>query len=296
MGTDFQEVDGCTGITVVCGDTSCVFEFVTYKYTGKTEEARPVPKTITLEELLGPPPPGNEREDTPDNDRPVFIKLNHSESVPESHRYPAQNRGYPDPSLTSSLPPTMRPQYSIPSGEYSSQRYPSQFRPALQRRHTFDQASSMGSQFHRPPLQYQHSVNTSPLESEVAVHTRSQAGSFDSNRFDSNRSSYMLEEEGVVAERVGGGKGEWIGNSGTGRVGGVVGIRRRGRGGVVNGSGREGATNISTQQLNGRRGSQRSWLQSSTSTVLSSIEDEDESEVTTAGSPQPVFEDSKETQ
>ena len=36
VGTDFQTVDGCHGITVQCGDTSCVFEFITYKYVGKT--------------------------------------------------------------------------------------------------------------------------------------------------------------------------------------------------------------------------------------------------------------------
>ena len=290
MGTDFQEVDGCSGITVICGDTTCVFEFVTYKYIGKTEEPNPEPKTMTLEELLGPPPPGNEREDTPDNDRPVFIKLNHSGSVPASHQYPAQNMGHPEPYPSASLPPTLRPQYRIPPEEFGSQQYPSQSRPMLQRRHTFDQASSMGSQSHRPSLQYQHSVIASPLDSG-----NSQAGSFDSNRL-----SYMPEDNRMMTERVGGGKGEWIGNRSTGRVGGVGGLRRRGRGGILSDSGREGGASISTQFLNGRRGSQRSRVQSSTSTVLSSIEDEDETEMTNGqasisalDNSQPVFEDSQ---
>lgn len=34
---DFREVDGAVGITVKCGDTNCIFEFITYKYIGEVE-------------------------------------------------------------------------------------------------------------------------------------------------------------------------------------------------------------------------------------------------------------------
>ena len=38
IGTDIREVDGCSGITVKCGDTECVFEFIAYKYIGETTQ------------------------------------------------------------------------------------------------------------------------------------------------------------------------------------------------------------------------------------------------------------------
>ena len=51
IGTDIREVDGCSGITVKCGDTECVFEFIAYKYIGETTQEEE-PKIETLGDLI----------------------------------------------------------------------------------------------------------------------------------------------------------------------------------------------------------------------------------------------------
>ena len=67
VGPDFREVDGCSGLTVKCGDTDCIFEFVAYKYIGGTLKEEEQPKIETLEDLI--------RRECPeyDNDQPIFV-------------------------------------------------------------------------------------------------------------------------------------------------------------------------------------------------------------------------------
>ena len=47
---DFREVDGAIGITVKCGDTNCIFEFITYKYIGEVERK---PNATSVEHMPG---------------------------------------------------------------------------------------------------------------------------------------------------------------------------------------------------------------------------------------------------
>lgn len=47
---DFREVDGAIGITVKCGDTNCIFEFITYKYIGEVERK---PNATLVEHMPG---------------------------------------------------------------------------------------------------------------------------------------------------------------------------------------------------------------------------------------------------
>ena len=83
VGPDFREVDGSTGITVKCGDTNCIFEFVTYKYIGEAqEEESDQPQTVTLAELLQN---SNDEPHTDNDQHPMHV--NRSQSMPVHSQY-----------------------------------------------------------------------------------------------------------------------------------------------------------------------------------------------------------------
>ena len=270
VGTDFQIVDGCHGITVQCGDTSCVFEFITYKYIGKTEKHQP-PQLRTLADIL------EEEGEFPNDDfssPPMIRDLRRSKSSPEPNEYVRKKERYfgGNPSQNRLQQQTSMPARASPNND-QPYAYSSAHR-TLQHQHT------IGSEPY-PSRLSQQSIHSNRFQSDFLSDT--------STTIDSNQSSRVaFENVGELGNTISRERG--VSLSGVGSWGGGErGIRRRG--GMANGSARE------NRQLNSRVPG-RPPNHSSTSAVLSSIEDEEEGDKdldATTRSP-PVFESSEGTQ
>ena len=276
---DFREVDGFTGVTVKCGDTNCVFEFVTYKYIGDVEEEPPQPKTVTLAEHLG-----THSDPTDSDQQPGFIEMDRSQSLPASSQFPdarSARESYTgsDRDPSTSLPPTAPPRfqqggvYDIGGG--------GQRRPPIERRHTVDLSPHVRS------LQRQETLEAAEQAHSAAIPDNDRQAHFTA-RVDSNR-----EERGGEADaREGAGSRGDTWTRGTTQT----------RGGANSGHSVRPARGGNSSGLH--RAVQRPRLLSSTSTPLSSIgEDEINVEVevyreangdtsdSAVTSPPPVFED-----
>ena len=291
-GPDFREVDGFTGVTVKCGDTNCVFEFVTYKYIGDVEEEPPQPKTVTLAEHVG-----THSDPTDSDQQPVFIELDRSQSLPASSQFPdarSARESYlgSDRDPSTSLPPTAQPRFQ--QGRVYDIDGGGQQRPPIERRHTVDLSPHVRS------LQRQETLEAAEQAHSAAIPDNDKQAHF-TGRVDSNRLQYSEEPTSRL---------DGYTQNGTRRReieerGGGVGAGRsisQTRGGANSGHSVRLTRGGNSSGL--RRAVQRPRLPSSTSTPLSSIgEDEINAEVEvyreangdTSGSamtsPPPVFED-----
>ena len=300
---DFREVDGFTGVTVKCGDTNCVFEFVTYKYIGDVEEEPPQPKTVTLAELLG-----THSDPTDSDQQPVFIEMDRSQSLPASSQFPdarSARESYTgsDRDPSTSLPPTAPPRfrqggvYDIGGG--------GQRRPPIERRHTVDLSPHVRS------LQRQETLEAAEQAHSAAIPDNDRQAHFTAH-VDSNRLQYSEEptsrldgytRNGTRRREIEERGGEADAREGAGSRGDTW---TRGttqtRGGANSGHSVRPARGGNSSGLH--RAVQRPQLLSSTSTPLSSIEEDEinaEVEVyreangdtsdSAVTSPPPVFED-----
>ena len=128
IGNEEVNVNGFPGIRVKCGDTLCIFEFVTYKYKGKRNKEEDDKVTGVIEE---PSQPDNEAHpeaiERSQSMPPYSYMAQQSYDPSYQQHYHAQSWGYP----------TQHPPYPIVGGPPSHNIVgPSRIRPGLMRSHT----------------------------------------------------------------------------------------------------------------------------------------------------------------
>lgn len=183
---DFREVDGATGITVKCGDTNCVFEFVTYKYIGEVERKPMVEHT---QGLNAEPLTTDHRLQDGNHSQPTPVNPQHSDFKQESLPHNDSDQDY------SSLSPPLQPLYPMeePIQPYHSKAH----LPQPERRAVFD-LSPHGRLKRQRTLE-----ETTVCSSSMIPNNDLQVHSSDSNRreytAEQGKSSDQLEVEVHIA-------------------------------------------------------------------------------------------------
>ena len=187
MGPDFREVDGCTGITVKCGDTICIFEFIAYKYIGETEKVEE-PETITLADLM---------EQQSNNNPPVFI--GHLQSM--SNDQPSETDHYTSLIISSPLTHPLVPgSYTFCGTQHPQLQRQNIPPPQSQQQNTLDfspqarelerkQKSALSSKASSRSVSVQSPNNDQPVESSS------------SGLHDRNRQQYTQESSAKQGDR-----------------------------------------------------------------------------------------------
>ena len=266
VGSDFREVDGCMGITVKCGDTNCVFEFIAYKYIGPVPE-REENKTVTLAD----------DDDPPDNDhseQPQFIGRSQSMSSP--HQFSASENsgtGLQSPSPNQSL---------TPGGVYDYGG--TQTRPVLQRSKTVDYSPQAREQ----KQQGKRSLKSAKAPSVSRSVSVTNSSHTEGSSSDSNRRTYARESVSRESDHSNGGTTS-LGKMGVAMP--ISGATAAGNEQRVGDTTRQSHHSDGSSSQRGKQ-TQRPRLSSSKSPLLSieegGTDDENESSLT---SPPPVFSD-----
>ena len=190
VGPDFREVDGCTGITVKCGDTICIFEFIAYKYIGETEKVEE-PETFTLADLMeqqsNDDPPNNEAGD---QHPPVFI--GRSQSMPINAQPSETDQDTPpviSPPLTRPLEPGRV--YDFGGTQHPQLQRQNTLPPQLQQQGTFDFSPQARELKQRQMLKSARAFNRSA--SVQSPNNNQPVESSSSGLRDSNRQRYTPE-------------------------------------------------------------------------------------------------------
>lgn len=170
---DFREIDGATGITVKCGDTNCVFEFITYKYIGEVEKE---PKTTTQ---------GTNNEPLSNaSDVPLQAAVHHPQSMPQY-----SNSDFTQESFNRSNSLPLRPLYTMEGPMKPGSTHNSKGPPTLERHATFDfspHARSLKRQRTLEAAATTSSSSTTP-NNDLQIHSS-----------DSNRQEYTANGGGLT--------------------------------------------------------------------------------------------------